>query len=333
MNHLEIAEQFLKSWEKGDEHFELKSSGSTGDPKNIVLERKWMEWSAKQTAKFILPQSGDRMLCCLPLNRVGGLMMLVRSKVWNIPVDIVSPSANPLDQYNGNANILSLTPYQLHHVLNESSSLLLNSYREVLIGGSELPLVLESKLKKLNTNTIFRQSYGMTETYSHIALRTLNGNHFSDWFKTFEEVSILKDESNCAVIYAPFATNGLITNDIIELKNEHEIKVLGRKDFTINSGGVKIQIEALERRIMELYNIEAAFVISSKKDKLLGERVVLITENLNAFKNLDWQALKSEMAFAVPREIIEIKKLPVNEGAKYDRMKIKGLLANDADSN
>lgn len=332
MSQFDFAEHFLKSWDKGDEHFELKSSGSTGEPKTILLERKWMEWSAKQTAKFIQPQSSDKMLCCLPLNRVGGLMMLVRAKIWNIPIDLVPAGSNPLESYSGDANIVSFTPYQLYHVMMHSESKL-NSFREVLIGGSEMPLALESKLKSIETPTTFRQSYGMTETYSHIALRILNGKNASDWFRTFDDVHIKTDDNHCAVIYAPFAGEGLITNDIVELKNEHELKVLGRKDFTINSGGVKIQIEALERRIMEIYNINSAFVISSKKDLLLGERVVLVTENTESFNGIDWQALKLEMPYGVPKEIIEIKKLPVNEGAKYDRMKIKAILALDSNSN
>jgi O-succinylbenzoic acid--CoA ligase len=319
----ELAEDFLKQWHEGRETFYLKTSGSTGEPKTISLEKQWMKWSAAHTAEFLKPAPQDKILCCLPLNRIGGLMMLVRAMEWEIPFEVTEPVSNPLLD-PGDASIISLTPFQLHQVMQNPSSLAhLSRFREVLIGGGEVSVPLRKAILDLDTNTVFRHSYGMTETYSHIALRSLNGPESSDWFTPFSDVNISCDPESCAVIKTPFYPEGLVTQDIIELHEKGKFRVLGRRDFTINSGGVKLQAERIEKMIQENIPASTRFIISSIKDIALGEKLVLVTEDKGVFEGLALDFLKTISPYAIPKEILEINPLPVNEGGKTDRLMIK----------
>jgi o-succinylbenzoate---CoA ligase len=321
------AEAFLELWKNGQREFTLSSSGSTGDPKLITIQREWMIWSALQTAKYLKPRPNDKIKISLPLNKVGGIMMLVRALVWEIEYEIQEPSLNPLLETHTGANIFSLTPHQLHHVLgNPVSKDNFMKYREILIGGAELPYQLEKAIETLDFNGNIWQTYGMTETISHIALRNVSNTHKTDEFQVFDEVKIEQNEDQCAIVYTPFYPNGLKTNDIIEKTSEKGFKIIGRKDFIINSGAVKIQTEVVEKLIQEKLNRSVAFIISSLRDEVLGEKVVLVTEDPSVFDDFDWTSVKAYNKYAVPKEVIEIKKLPVNEGAKLDRKSIRAML-------
>lgn len=326
MSNAALAETFFKDWDAGKTQFTIRSSGSTGAPKDILLKRQWMEWSARGTAAFLNPRPSDKLFCCLPLNKVGGLMMLVRSRVWQIPAIVSEPSSNPLLQAV-DADIISLTPHQLSRILADKISRLhLSRFREVLIGGSDLPTQLEQQILLEKGSTQFRHSYGMSETYSHIAIRNINGPEQSVCFKCLEGVNVRQSEDGCAEISTPFTNGYLKTNDAIELDSEGRFRVLGRKDFAINSGGVKLFPEQIEQAISQHLQPINDFVISSLSDAVFGEIPVLVCTNRKAFEELDYSFLKAINAYALPKHIIEIQEIPLNEGGKPDRIKIKTLI-------
>lgn len=320
---------FLKDWRAGKTEFIIHSSGSTGDPKPIVLKREWMEWSAKVSAEIFKPKTTDALFCCLPLDKVGGLMMLVRSEVWGIPVKVVEPSANPL-LADVQGTIISLTPYQLHHILkNDESVERLLQFREVLIGGASINSELEFAIQELGYTSTFRHSYGMSETYSHVALRTINGTEASDYYTPLRDIRIEQGLDNCAIIYTPYYPEGLHTNDIIELDSKGRFKVTGRADFIINTGGVKISTEMLEKLIADNLKTDNPFIISSVKDDILGEKIVLVCTNPEKFNYSDWSFLDAYSPYAKPRDIIQIRDIPINRSGKVDRLKIKEMLSSE----
>lgn len=322
----EQAIAFLKEWREGKAEFTIHSSGSTGDPKPIVLKREWMEWSARLSAEIFQPQNTDALFCCLPLDKVGGIMMLVRSEIWGIPIQIEEPSANPLLS-DVTGTIISLTPYQLHYILKNDESIdRLLQFREVLIGGASINSELEFAIQELGYATTFRHSYGMSETYSHVALRTINGTEASDYYKPLRDVRIEQGLDHCAIIYTPYYPEGLHTNDIIELDSKDRFKVTGRADFIINTGGVKISTEMVEKMIADNLKTDNPFIISSVKDELLGEKIVLVCTNQEKFKYSDWAFLDAYSPYAKPKDIIQIRDIPINRSGKVDRLKIKELL-------
>jgi len=328
MTNKELASIFFEQWEQNIPSFYIKTSGSTGEPKSIELKKEWLIWSALNTAKEIKPQSGDHLLCCIPIDKIGGLMMLVRSKVWNIPVTIIEPTGSPLLTKN-EATIASFTPFQCSNIINDPIQRQnLSTIRTVIIGGGDLSISLEKQIQALNTTTVFYHSYGMTETCSHIALRKINTEQRQSHFKPFDDVLIRQNKEQCIEIKCPFHTDYISTNDLIEINENREFKMIGRADFVINTGGVKLIPEYIEQLIEQNLSPKVTFVISSIPDDALGDKIVLLTTEVSAFNQVDFSFLNQYSKYAVPKSILQIDEIPMNQSNKIDRIKIKNSLLN-----
>ncbi|NJM16496.1 MAG: hypothetical protein HC896_14945 [Bacteroidales bacterium] len=120
------------------------------------------------------------------------------------------------------------------------------------------------------------ETFGMTETASHIALRKVSATRGP--FYTLPGVRVDQSDENCLVIHAPhISTEPIITNDIVELVNKESFYWIGRKDNQINSGGLKIHPERIEKLIRTF--VQQPFFVTSLPDHLLGEKMVLLIEN------------------------------------------------------
>ena len=163
----------------------------------------------------------------------------------------------------------------------------------------------------------------MTETLSHIALRRLSGNDAGEWYKPFDSVRVALSEDGCLIIDAPaLNSETLITNDIAEIRKDGTFRIIGRRDNVICSGGVKLQIEEIERELQPL--LSSPFMITKKKDPKFGEIVVLLTEGSP-------EQAKSELSetpnkFSKPKLIIHIDKLPLTETGKPARARAMELV-------
>lgn len=323
MTNKELATIFFEQWEQNIQLFYIKTSGSTGVPKSIELKKEWLIWSALNTAKELKPQPNDHLLSCIPIDKIGGLMMLVRSLVWNIPVTIIEPSGSPLI-IQSEATIASFTPFQCSNILNDPTQCQnLSKLRAVIIGGGDLSLQLEKQIQSLNIPTVFYHSYGMTETCSHIALRKINTAQHQSHFKPFEDVLIKQNQEQCIEIKCPFHTEYITTNDLIELNENGEFKMIGRADFVINTGGVKLIPEYIEQLIEQKISPKVAFVVSSIPDDALGDKVVLVSPNVSAFNQIDFSFLNQYSKYSIPKLFIHLDEIPLNQSNKIDRIKIK----------
>jgi O-succinylbenzoic acid--CoA ligase len=320
------ANAFFNAWDEGQTQFTVHSSGSTGHPKTIHLDRQWMEWSAIQTALQLPLQKTDHLLCCLPIDKVGGLMMLCRSKVWGLPITVIPANHNPL-LHPIKANIAAFTAYQIYNILEDPNSFeYLKHFKVVLIGGSDIDPVLEKAIQNLPETCSVFHTYGMSETYSHIALRRLNGPSASEVFTLFDGVRISTDEQACALISAPFTQTDIHSSDIVELIDDKHFKVLGRNDFVINSGGLKFHPEAIERLIIEQYAISSPICVSAVNDEALGQKLVLVFAGNNELPSIDWQSIENKIPYSKPKQIIRIEEMPHNSGGKLDRVKVKAII-------
>jgi O-succinylbenzoic acid--CoA ligase len=99
---------------------------------------------------------------------------------------------------------------------------------------------MQEALKTSDSETFIFETYGMSETLSHIGLKQILPEP-EEYFTVFENVEISLDERNCLRIYAPKLNPDILqTNDLVEIKNGKQFKFLGRIDNVINSGGAKI---------------------------------------------------------------------------------------------
>lgn len=227
---------FLLNWMDEHDYIEVKTSGSTGDPRIIKLDKQAMVRSAIATGDFFGLEPGDRALDCLPTNFVAGKMMLVRAIILGLEIDIVTPTSHPLDLTKGAYDFCAMVPFQLGNSLVN-----INQIKKLIVGGSPVPKEIFPKLKDLKTKVF--ETYGMTETITHIAARPLNHleNGIVPPYTIFPDVAIETDDRNCLVVTANYLNiDHIVTNDVVELINENQFELIGRHDNMINSGGIKL---------------------------------------------------------------------------------------------
>jgi len=327
---------FCNNWIKGQNSFEIKTSGSTGKPKKLQLSRQQILASAQTTNTFFQLNSKDHFLVCMNTRMIAGVMMLVRALEAKASITVIEPTGNPLESYKsynskgnvGDCNFTAMVPLQIENILSSKSKdslRVLNKMKAVLVGGGPINDALLTQIQNLECPVY--HTYGMTETVSHIALKRLNGDQKTNYYQTLPNVHIKQNEAGCLMINAPMTNNKWITtNDKVQMLGDTKFTWLGRVDFVINSGGIKIQAEALEKKIEKYFRDqkqEKRFFIAGMPDEKLGEKVCLFIEG----DEVDIEFLKSNLKrllskYEVPKEIFISRKFYLTESGKVDRKRI-----------
>lgn len=277
----ESALTFIREWLTDTQIFSQQTSGSTGTPKTISITREQMEHSARLSEQALELQPLSHALICIDTSYIGGKMMIVRSLVTKMAMWIVDPVAHPL-QYlpiDQCVNFAAFVPYQIQSMLGSKHPHLINNIDTAIIGGAQLHDEFVKELKRYQCRCY--ATYGMTESISHVALRTLNGRNAGVFFNTLPGVEVAIDSRGCLVVKAPYLTEHLVTNDIVEIMNSRQFRWLGRWDHVINTGGYKVVPEKLEAAIQTSFNragIGNRFFIHGVEDTKLGSKVVLVVE-------------------------------------------------------
>lgn len=313
--HEKLIGEFLIKWFDNTSHIAVKTSGSTGTPKVIHISKNAMINSAVATGRYFKLSSGSSALLCLSAGYIAGKMMLVRAMILGWHLHIVAPEKDALIQYDNTYDFVAMVPYQVYHTINA-----LKKAKKILIGGGEITPQLEAKLQTVNTRVY--ASYGMTETITHIAIRAVNGQEKQIYYEALPQVTFTKDKRGCLVIYAPtIAEEKIITNDLVTLISPTKFIWLGRYDFVINSGGIKIIPEQVENKLNPLIN--NTFIIASQKDEALGERVILILESENHVKiDAIIEKLSVLEKYERPKKILTFSKFPRTATGKINRTEI-----------
>ncbi len=269
--------EFLTEWRSSEPTLTVRTSGSTGAPKLMRVEKSRMRASALMTCDFLGLREGDSALLCMPLDYIAGKMVVVRSEVRRLRLIAVRPSAHPFAGLDESPFFAAVTPMQVFETLKvEEERQLMMGVRQLIIGGGAVNRDMAAELKRF-PNAVW-STYGMTETLSHIALRRLSGDEVSEWYTPFDGVELSADNRGCLVIEAPaVCSERLVTNDIVEFEADgRRFKVCGRADNVICSGGIKIQAEEMER-MLEKY-IKQPYVVAWEPDEKLGQAVTLVIE-------------------------------------------------------
>lgn len=308
----EILNELDKKWESNS-IIQLSTSGSTGNPKRFNFEKSLMQWSAEQTLKHCIKSKNLKQLIAIPIDKAGGLMQWARAKTWKAEFDIIEPCSNPLLEYEGNATITSLTPMQLTVILkSQKSRQVLNQFETILIGGGELTKEIEVQAMEVSPKTKWIHTFGMTETYSHFAYRIFG----DDAFQLIDQTEISMSKSGLKIKNPCTKMQWLQTNDIVNIIDHNSFKWEGRIDFTINSGGIKIQLESIERMIHSELNWPLnSFFCWWKSDKMLGQKLIVCSLSENPVPQ-NWNFLPR---YHVPKEIIIIPNLIFSSTGKLLR--------------
>ncbi|APA00276.1 AMP-binding protein [Flavobacterium commune] len=299
---------FLLDWFDDNPYIDLQTSGTTGTPKIIRKNKQALVNSALATGDFFKLKPGDTALCCLPVQFIAGKMMLVRSFILGLEIDFVAPNTNPLENVNKKYDFVAMVPLQVQNSLNE-----LHKVKKLIIGGAKMANSLENKL--LNVSTKVYETYGMTETITHIAAKKIGERAFS----ILPNVSISQNENDCLVIDAPqLSEERLFTNDLVQIINDNQFVLLGRIDNVVNSGGVKLIPEKIEEKLADA--IAARFFVGGIPDADLGEKLVLVIEGEKQV--LDDFIFTVLDKYEKPKAVFFVPEFEITESGKIKRKAI-----------
>lgn len=304
--------KFILEWLDENDFITVKTSGSTGIPKNIKLQKNHVFNSAEATVKYFDLTENTKALLCLSSEYIAGKMMLVRAMTAGWDLHTTAPEKNPLENIDDAFDFSAMVPYQVFHSLKD-----LHKVKKLIVGGGAVPAELDQQLQKIKTRVF--ATYGMTETISHVAVRPMNGKEKSAIFSALPEVNFSLKENNCLQIHATeISEESIVTNDVVELISPTSFKFLGRADNVINTGGVKVHPEVVEEKLS--LHINLPFFIASEKDEALGERVILIIESEEYFQLKDFfTAFKSLSTYEKPKHIYSVSRFIYTETGKIKR--------------
>ena len=308
-------EEFIAEWHSDSAYVRVQTSGSTGAPKPMLVEKRRMQNSARITCDFLGLKAGDTALLCMSLDYIAGKMMVVRSLERGLRLLAVEPSGHPLMALADRIDFAAMVPLQVWNTLQvPEERARLEAIKHLIIGGGAIDEAMADELRAF-PNAVW-STYGMTETLSHIALRRLNGPEASEWYTPFPSVSVSLTDEDCLVIDAPeVCAQRLVTNDIAELSADGRFRILGRKDNVICSGGIKIQAEEVERQLQP--HLHEPFLISKRRDAKFGEIVVLLTEgSVDEARQICERILTQ---YHRPRAYVHIDHIPLTETGKPAR--------------
>ncbi|TXL57962.1 AMP-binding protein [Aeromicrobium terrae] len=324
----------LRPWVRdGGDPLVIRTSGSTGEPKDVVLSHRAVLASATATHERL---GGDgQWLLALPADGVAGLQVLVRSALAGTdPVvasehDDLEAALAALDRPRRYA---SLVPTQLHRLDAADRLDVLTGLDALLIGGAAIDPGLLERARTAGVTVV--RTYGMSETcggcvYDGVPLRDVR-MRIGDDGQVLLAGPVLFDG------YAgrPFDGEWFATSDLGEIDDDGRLHVLGRMDDVVVSGGVNVPLPAVERVLRAVDAVGDAAVVGVD-DEEWGAKVVAVVVPADAVC-LDGCRL-DELRDAVteaglprtwaPRDVVLADALPLLPGGKVDRLALRRLAA------
>lgn len=312
----EDVRKFIREWEdESVDYITVHTSGSTGKPKELHLPKSLVTRSALRSNRHFDITSDSRLHLALSPQYIAGKMLIVRALLANARFTCEPPSQNPLYEPLDvmPIRLISLVGAQLPgfvDAMNKNPNL---TVRNLLLGGAPL----NSHLRRLACSGTWTpwESYGMTETASHIALRKIHPDKNLP-FQTLPGISVRKSCDNSLII--DMGDDGvLLTNDIAEILDESHFYILGRKDNVIITGGHKVFPEKIEQVLSSVLPPERAFIVSSRPSFQWGEEITLVIEGA-PFPMPDFKDLPLKN-FEIPRAILFVPELPRTSSSKIIR--------------
>jgi O-succinylbenzoic acid--CoA ligase len=253
------------------------TSGTTGPPKRFTISKRDLAMSARLTGEAFNLMPGDRVLHCLPAQYIAGKVMLLRAFALSLDIHFIDPRGSILENLKvpHRFRFTAMVPLQLHRAIQEDRARVERQFETILLGGGPVSDALLEDIRSLDARVF--QSYGSTETVTHVAIRRINGPAPEDHFTALGACHFARDPRGCLVVYTPhLSTKQHVTNDLVELIDDTRFRWLGRIDHVILSGGKKIFPEQLEAKTAGV--IPYPHYFTQVPDPVLGQAVMLVLE-------------------------------------------------------
>lgn len=296
---------FVNEWNSKAVSFSMHTSGSTGTPKIIQHSRDAIIQSALRTNQFFKLDSTSVFFLCLPVQHIGGRMMLIRALVAKAKIVCVAPASNPLSVgvFSWPITFAAFTPMQCFDMLqHQQSATLFSSIHHVIIGGGKISDALLTLLNDM-PNAIY-ETFGMTETISHIALRSI-APFKENFFQCLEGISVATNEDSLLQIKVE-NQDAISTNDIVEILDSTRFRWLGRQDEVINTGGKKVFAHQIESKLQSQFSV--SFFVTAVNDDKFGQRVVLVLESQEVAESLTKSSFETLSNYERPKSIFVLKR-------------------------
>lgn len=329
----------------------VTTSGSTGVPKTVVLSRDALTSSALATADRI---GEGAWLLALPPTYVAGMQVLVRSLVADREPAVLSGAFTP-QAFAAAALMMvsterglrvptftSLVPAQLSKLLDAADDdtavrTALRSFEAILVGGQALPPVILERAQNVGARIV--RTYGATETsggcvYDGVPLRGVTvrvergevqvaGPVLADGYLGDAEAT------DAAFPRSADGTRWYRTGDA-GLFEDGFLRVRGRLDNVIVSGGVNVSLDRVERVVRSVPGLDSAVVVGVP-DERWGEASVIVATRGEALRRSESvqleearAAVKAEIgAHARPSRLVLVDELATLPSGKPDREAIR----------
>lgn len=315
----------IREWHGDKNEFVFHTSGSTGKPTAITFTREQLLRSAEGTASVFGLGKEDTALLCFNPAFVAGRMMIVRALVTGMELVAVTPSSNPLADIPEDQPIdfMAVVPLQLQTMLESGQDERLKRIRTILVGGAPVSRQLRGQILDRLEDNVY-QTYGMTETLTHVALDYITG--MEEAFDALPGVVLGKDERGCLTVTSPVVSQPVITNDLVALLDNNRFRWLGRHDNVINSGGIKLIPEQIEEKIEPIFirlNKQFRFVVAGVPHDRLGDELVLLVEgdaDSGLAKTLAHELEGALDTYEKPRKILFLPSFVYTGSGKINRM-------------
>lgn len=292
----------------------VATSGSTGEPKGVVLTHTAIEASARASSRALQVDDSDHWLACLPMAHVGGLSVVTRALVTGVPVTILPTfAADQVMRLAHQCTLTSLVGTALQRIDPRV-------FRMILLGGGRPPLDRPA-------NTI--ATYGLTETGSGVVY---DG-------RPLEGVEILIAEDGEILLRGPMvmrcyrdgttsidADGWLHTDDLGRLGSDGSLQVEGRRGDVIVTGGQKVWPDPVEACLAPDLS-SSDYCILGLPDRQWGERVVLVTTDASVSLDRIRGLVKESLpAYCAPQEIVVIDRIDRTALGKIRRAALRQRL-------
>jgi o-succinylbenzoate---CoA ligase len=318
----------------------VRTSGSTGEPKDVVLGRAAMLASARAGLDRL--GGPGRWLLALPAHHVAGLQVLLRSLLAGVPpvlleehrgfaeaADAVRDAA--ASGASGHRRYVSLVPTQLHRLLDaRADAEALRGFDAVLLGGAAASPALLDRARGAGVRVV--TTYGMSETCGGCVYdgRPLDGVRVcldTDGRIHLGGPVLFDGYAGNPELTAQTLVDGVLrTQDLGEFDTDGRLVVTGRVDDVVVSGGVNVALPAVERQVREHPLVRDAAVLGLA-DAEWGSSVAAFVVADGAGPTLeqlrDFVAERLPRSWA-PRELTVVPALPLLDSGKVDRRALRG---------
>lgn len=300
----------------------VATSGSTGAPKGVQLTAAALRASATASLRRLGARPGARWLCCLPLDHVSGLQVLVRAALGGTE-PILHAAFSPRAVLDSGADYVSLVPTQLRRLLDETGDL--SGCPAIVLGGAAAAPGLLAAAREAGARLV--TTYGMSETC---------GGCVYDGRPLYNVDLKIGDDGRIRIagpmLFSGYrlrpdltaaATEGdwFVTSDLGELK-DGRLRVLGRADDVINTGGEKV-VAGVVAEVLRAHPAVADVAVVGRPDPEWGEKVVAVAVPADPAAPPTLETLRALVkdrlpAHAAPKELLVLPRLPLLPNGKPD---------------